>query len=74
MVPTAYVAEDGLIRHSSMGGEALGLVKAQCLSVGEFEAWRQKWVDRLGNTLIEAGKGEWGREFQEGGIWKGDNI
>jgi hypothetical protein len=28
----------------------------------------------LGNTLIEAGKGEWGREFQEGGIWKGDNI
>jgi hypothetical protein len=44
-----------------MEGEALGLVKAQCPSVWEFEGGEVgvgKWV---GNTLIEAGRGGKGR-------------
>ena len=33
----AYVAEDGLVSRSSMGGEALGPVKVPCPSVGECQ-------------------------------------
>jgi hypothetical protein len=33
MAPATYVAADGL---TSMGGEALGPVKAQCTSVGRL--------------------------------------
>jgi hypothetical protein len=51
-----------------MGGEALGLVKASCLSVGEFED-REAGVG--GNTLLEAGGGGQDREFLEGGSERG---
>jgi hypothetical protein len=39
---------------ASMGGEALGLVKVRCPSVGEFQD-REAGVGGCGNTLIEAG-------------------
>ena len=45
MAHAAHVAEDGLIC-DSVGEEALGLVKAQCISVGECQ-------------YSEVGVGEW---------------
>jgi hypothetical protein len=46
----------------SMGGEALGPVKAQCGGGGgggeNARALRQEWVGRWGNILIEA-QGGW---------------
>ena len=35
MALAAYVAEDGLVSHSSMGGEALCPVKVLCPSIGD---------------------------------------
>jgi hypothetical protein len=37
MAPAAYVAEEGWPSQSSMGGEALGPVKALCPSAGECQ-------------------------------------
>ena len=45
MGPAAYIAKDGLVRHQSMEGEALGPVKAQCPSVGECQV-REAGVSR----------------------------
>jgi len=39
-----------------VGGEALGPMKAQCLTVGEFKG-RRAGVGGWKNTLIEAGRG-----------------
>ena len=37
MAPAAYVPEDGVVK-ASMGGQALGPVKAFCPSVVEFKS------------------------------------
>jgi hypothetical protein len=37
MAPATYVAENGLVGRSSVGGEALGPVKVRCPSVGECQ-------------------------------------
>jgi hypothetical protein len=56
-----------------MGGEALGPVKARCLSVGECQG-REAGVGG-GNVLTEVGEGGWDRGFPgEGGAGEGDNI
>jgi hypothetical protein len=47
----AYVAEDGLVGRSSMGGEALGLVKIICPSTGECQGQER------GGGLWRAGPG-----------------
>jgi hypothetical protein len=57
---------------ASMGGEALGSVKAPCPSVGGARAVRSKWVGRGAPSQKqgeEMGYGSFGGE-----TWKGDNI
>ena len=55
MAQAAYVAEDGL---SSMGGEALGPVKALCPSIGECQDQDWEWMGW--------GAGEGDGDFQRG--------
>jgi hypothetical protein len=47
-----------------MRGEALGPVKARCLSIGECQGGEER-VGGWGSTLIEAGGGGWDRGFAE---------
>ena len=51
LAPAVYVTEPC---QESMGGEALGHVKARCPSIGNDQAGRWEWVGGWGNTLIEA--------------------
>jgi hypothetical protein len=50
---------------SSMGGEALGPVKALCPNIGECQGQEWKWVG------WGAGEGEEDGEFSEGKLGKG---
>ena len=56
MARAEYETEDG---RASMGGEAIGPVKALCPSVEECQSG-VVGVDRWGSTLIEAGGGGMG--------------
>jgi hypothetical protein len=52
---------------ASMGGEALGPVKARCPSVGECQGGEGGGCGWVGNTLIESGEREMEYRFVE---WK----
>jgi hypothetical protein len=61
MSPAAYVSENGWPSWSSMGGEALGPVKALCPSVGECqgqEAHVGRMVSRRGGGPSEGKPGK----------------
>ena len=62
MAPVACICSRGWPCRASMGGEALGPVKAQCPSAGECQgseegedAWDRGMDDGIG------GSGEWGK-------------
>ena len=57
----AYVAEDGLISQSSVGGEALGSVKVLCPSIGHCHG-QESGVGGLMSREKEKGIGV-------GGLW-----
>ena len=59
MAPAAYVADDGLVGRTSVGGKALGPVKALCACIGYFLV--RDAVDLLC----------WESGFGIGGFWKG---
>jgi hypothetical protein len=61
MALAAYVAEDGLLTWSSMGGEAIGLVKVLCPNIGECQD-KEAGVGGLGSR----GKGEGIGDFWRG--------
>jgi hypothetical protein len=67
MTPTAYAAEDGLVR-SSIGREALGPMKTQCLSVGEFQGGEVG----VGGWVGEHPQRSRGRRDGIGCFWKGN--
>jgi hypothetical protein len=56
-----------------MGGEALGLVKARCPSVGVCQSG-EAGVGGWGSTLIEAGGRVWDKGYLKGNLGKGITI
>ena len=65
MVPSAYVAEDGLIWHQQEG-RPLVLWRLDAPSSGDARVVRQEWVGVWGSILREAGCWAWDKGFVEG--------
>ena len=62
---SSYICSRGWSSQSSMEGEALGLVKVLCPSIGECQNQEWEWVG------LGAGAGGRDRGFSEGKLGKG---
>jgi hypothetical protein len=56
MVPTTYVAEDGLVGHK-WEERPLVLLRLHAPVYGNARTEKREWLDGQGSTLIEAGAG-----------------